>query len=393
MIRISATPVTSITLPSLDGDGRAFLTIFAALPAKMEPIALPAPTECLPQTRVGGSRGKSWVPFSPRQERDAAGDPLPTTPGDRRPQNLTRTSGGLPGEPPAIPAQRRRSKRGLTSGLAALGTILQARNHDIEPLAAVLSVLRGDAAERVVRALCDGMTVPPLSAAMPGLVLSPAKGATVSLAEVDPLTAIRMHDHSLARAGQCVCGCCLRECLGGFIPKVTGYLIRNGVDEDLAIEATTLVYRKAVRWIYQGKAAGLTSAHRRGRLCRSGVNGVYEIERKRKRDRLARAVPILPGNEPPATPAECGPLQTEEDARIDAIEAANADIIKESLAQLCPEYRRLLTLRFCERMSLVATAKEMGWTTAQVRHHELPARDRLTDIFLRRRWGRRNVAG
>jgi RNA polymerase sigma factor (sigma-70 family) len=177
-----------------------------------------------------------------------------------------------------------------------------------------------------------------------------------------------------ALAQPCICNECLTDCLEDFIPRVLTYLLRRRIEEDVAIEACSHAWEKAVEWINNGTAATMTSAQRRGYLCRAAYNIACDHLRRQSRSPLGRAMSLshLHRRYEPT----CGMDQFEE-------AADEATLLKRCLASLNKDDRSLLELYYCDDATFAQLADVLGCGEATAWRRVNTALDRLRDLFLR----------
>src|SRR5579872_2785223 len=97
------------------------------------------------------------------------------------------------------------------------------------------------------------------------------------------------HRPLCAHEQPCVHSECLKYCLELFYPSVVAYLRDRRVAEDIANEAASHAWEKALQWIADGRAGRMTSAQRRGYLCRTAHNIARDLMRRQRRSPLGRA--------------------------------------------------------------------------------------------------------
>jgi RNA polymerase sigma-70 factor, ECF subfamily len=168
----------------------------------------------------------------------------------------------------------------------------------------------------------------------------------------------------------------LMECLEAFIPSVFEYLHNKRFDDEVIADACSLAWEAAIRWIGDGKAALMTSKHRRAYLCRTSRNIACSILRRKRRSLLTKAQPLFDG-----PPIEDDPSA----AVIAAEEAATSErktaLLKECLAALNDDDRCLLELRHVDGSTYAQLGELLGRHEGTVLRRVKKAENRVREIF------------
>jgi RNA polymerase sigma factor (sigma-70 family) len=170
------------------------------------------------------------------------------------------------------------------------------------------------------------------------------------------------------------------------MPLVLVYLLRRGVEEDVAAEACSEAWLKALEWIEDGKAGKMTSPHRRRRLRTAAYHIAMNLFRRRRRGVLGRAAPLRPGQDPADPRAGIDPFGEDELAARTSEEkkASRIALIRECLDELAPDDRALLDLRFRDDASYPALATVLPSSRATAARRVQEALNRLTDLMIQK---------
>jgi RNA polymerase sigma factor (sigma-70 family) len=161
------------------------------------------------------------------------------------------------------------------------------------------------------------------------------------------------------------------DCFIGVLPS---YLRRQGIDEEIAFDATSRAWEKARKWIVNGRAASMTSGERRRYLCQTAVNQAKELYRRRRIGPLGRSRPVLEADDSTDPFAHFDPLGKEK-------LAAQLALLPSTLNKLEGDARALLELYYFDEASYAQLADVLGVSVATAARRIAEACMNLGDLF------------
>lgn len=177
----------------------------------------------------------------------------------------------------------------------------------------------------------------------------------------------------------------LRRCLELFIPSVVAYLRGRRIEEDVAIDAVSHAWEAALKWIADGRAWRMTSAQRKGYLCRTAYNIARNLVRRQRRSILGKAKSLgqLRRRDEPAVGMD--PF----DAVVSKEEAA---LVRQALDALEGDDRCLIELYYHDGATYAQLADLLRSNQTKAWRGVNRALDRLTDLLIEIRSKARKIS-